>query len=349
MGLDVGFICDKTTEDDFARKVFSELETLCSLGSKRIAMSRLPGMSDVRAMNAISEFCETAKPTVIHGHGAKGGAYARLLAGRLNAKAIYTPHGGSLHYGSTSPAGAVFLGLEKILRRCTDGLIFESQFSADTYAKKIGAYPSSHRVIHNGLKEHEFDCWSDKNADYDFVFVGEMRLLKGVDVLLDAIAEISQQRSLKVLLVGAGPDKEYFEQRIATLNLADYVTLSPPIFPATDAFNQGKCVVMPSLAESFPYIVLETAAAGCPLIATNVGGIPEIFGPAKDKLLPAGDAKVLATAMLSAMDDPQQALDTSKVIQAYVRSEFSMEKMTNEIVAYYEQLLGTNELIPEVS
>jgi glycosyltransferase involved in cell wall biosynthesis len=338
-GLSVGVICDSSTEDTFAFNEFDELEPLCSLGIRRIPMSRLLGTSDLRTLREISNYCQKTKPNIIHGHGAKGGAYARLLASRVGAKSIYTPHGGSLHYATTSPAGVIYMGLERFLKRGTDGLIFESQYSADTYARKLGSFPCRHKVIHNGLKDHEFDCWTDKDAQYDFVYVGEMRKLKGIDVLLEAIAELQLTRELKVLLVGAGPDEAYFKERIGSLNIERSITLSGPIFPATDAFNQGRCVVMPSLAESFPYIVLETIAAGCPLITTSVGGIPEIFGPHKDALLPAGDAQALSAAMKQMMDNPDQALIKSQEIQGYVKSQFSLEKMLDEIDTYYREVL----------
>ena len=67
--------------------------------------------------------------------------------------------------------------------------------------------------------------------------------------------------------------------------------------PARAAFALGRLLVAPSRAESLPYIILETAAAAVPLITTNVGGIPEIFGPQAGRLVPPGDAAALARAI----------------------------------------------------
>ena len=78
----------------------------------------------------------------------------------------------------------------------------------------------------------------------------------------------------------------YFE-----LGLDGVVDVSPPIYPVTKALAKGKCIVIPSLAESLPYVVLETAAAAVPLLTTKVGGIPEIFGKSADRLLPPADAE----------------------------------------------------------
>ena len=63
--------------------------------------------------------------------------------------------------------------------------------------------------------------------------------------------------------------------------------------------------MVPSRSESLPYVVLEAAAAGIPIIATAVGGIPEIFGPEADRLVPAADAQALATAIADALDDSE--------------------------------------------
>ncbi len=340
-GLSVGVIYDSSTEDDHAKQIFEELSSLCVLGITRVPMSRTLTYSDLASLKQITEFCKKIQPDIIHGHGAKGGAYARLVGSRSDTKAVYTPHGGSLHYAATSPVGMVYLGLERILKKKTHGLIFESQYSADTYRQKLGQFPCDHKVIHNGLKEAEFDCLSVDNAEYDFIFVGELRMLKGIDVLLQAILKIEKTHPVKILIVGAGPDEAYFRKKIENLGLNRIVEISPPIFPATNAFNLGRCVVMPSLAESFPYIVLEALAAGCPLITTNVGGIPEIFGPYKDDLIAAGDVSALADALIFAMENPDQLAVRSTQIQAFIKSQFGIQKMLDEVKLYYDEILGS--------
>ncbi len=346
-GLVVGIICDSLTGDAQADKVLAELEPLCSLGIRRIPMSRTLSHLDPRAIKKIAAFCRSIKPKILHGHGAKGGAYARLLAKKNRGmKAVYTPHGGSLHYDATSVAGALYLGLERLLKKRTHGLIFESQYGADAYQSKLGDFPCAHQVIHNGLQEKEFGLWSSEHADFDFVFVGELRLLKGVDVLLRALACIHAQRPVTALIVGTGPDETYFKQQVVALQLEAAVTFSGPIFPATDAFNRGRCVVMPSLAESFPYIILEALAAGSPLIATDVGGIPEIFGQYQSALIAAGDVPELTEAMTEALDHPSQLMSRSAKLQQQVAAQFSVSGMSQKIRAYYQQILTGSDQQP---
>ncbi len=339
-GLQIGIICDSTTGGEHAVKTLEKLESSCSLGIHRLAMSRNLGFSDIQIFRKLAQIYDTTKPDIIHSHGGKGGAYGRLLTGKLNAKTIYTPHGGSLHYSLNSPAGIVYLSLEKLLKPFTDGLIFESQFSADTYSKKIGAFSCVHRVIHNGLKENEFAPVNNEKAEFDFVFVGELRKLKGLEVLLKAVLQLKTHHKTNLLIVGAGPDEDLFKQQAHKMGIDDLVTFLPPVFPATQGFSQARYIVIPSLAESFPYIVLEATAAKIPLLTTRVGGIAEIFGPYADNLIPANDPDALANAMQKMIKEPEETKKIAELLQIHVKSLFKTETMVNKTIEFYQQVLS---------
>ncbi|MEQ1529503.1 MAG: glycosyltransferase family 4 protein [Methylococcales bacterium] len=347
MGLNVGIVCDASTGADNAVNKLQQLEPYCKLGIHRLPMSRSLGVADVKVVQNLPELCKTMQLHIVHGHGAKGGAYGRFLAKRIKAKAIYTPHGGSLHYSMTNPVGAIYLTLERYLKKLTDGIIFESQFSADAYQKKIGALPCAHKVIHNGLREPEFSVLNRPNSKNQLVFVGEIRQLKGLDVLFQALALLKlgglflkKEAQTKLLVFGAGPDEDFFKKRVQELGLNHIVSFNPPIFPATEAFKQAQCVIIPSLAESFPYIVLEAAAAKVPLLTTKVGGIPEIFGPYADHLLPPGDADLLAKAIQETLDNNAAAEQFAGQLYDYVHDHFTFMQMVEKTVVFYQELLS---------
>jgi len=342
-GLQVGIACDVRTGGDFAEITLEALEPDCSLGIHRIPVSRKPGWSDLKAIRLLSRVCKKNSPDILHGHGAKGGAYARLLASRLGVKAVCTPHGGSLHYSSASPSGSLYLSLERMLKQRTDGMIFESEYARQAYLEKVGraSFPSC--VIHNGLYDSEFAALTQDTRHYDFVFVGEMRKLKGIDVLLDALALVRQQRIVTLLMAGSGRDETRLHTRIKELGLNEAITLSPPVYPATKAMVQGACVVAPSLAESLPYLVLETIAAGVPILTTRVGGIPEIFGPYAHRLLPPGDADSLARAMLKVLEDPGAAHGEAETLRRHAASHLRVSQMVQATIDFYEQITGLQE------
>jgi glycosyltransferase involved in cell wall biosynthesis len=107
--------------------------------------------------------------------------------------------------------------------------------------------------------------------------------------------------------------------------------------PTRAALTLGRIVVLPSRAESFPYVVLEAAAAGKPLIATNVGGIPEIFGPYADCLVPPDNAGALANGILTALEQPTETLAAAQSLRARVEAEFSIDTMVDAVLNSYQQ------------
>jgi len=98
-------------------------------------------------------------------------------------------------------------------------------------------------------------------------------------------------------------------------------------------------MVVPSRAESFPYVVLETAAAGKPMIATRVGGIPEIFGTLSDALVPADDVNALAAAIARTLDDPGAAEALAQRLQTSVAGAFTVRTMVDGVMAAYQTAL----------
>jgi glycosyltransferase involved in cell wall biosynthesis len=110
--------------------------------------------------------------------------------------------------------------------------------------------------------------------------------------------------------------------------------------PARSAFAMGRLLVIPSRAESLPYIVLEAAAAGVPLITTRVGGIPEIFGPDSADLVPPGDPAVLAQAIGLRLLDLGATRAAGLRLQARVRETFSAQAMTEGVLAAYRAALA---------
>lgn len=352
LGAEVGVICDSRTGGSEISVALSRLEDNCALGLTRIPMTRQVGLNDWRTYRTIAKLAGKLDVDVLHGHGAKGGAYARLAGRRLRkrkgTKVAYTPHGGVLHYSPSTLSGRIYLGLERRLMSLTDGMIFESYYAANRYAELIGPAPCAARVIHNGLNRHEF--YESLLADdaVDFVFIGELRKLKGLDVFLEALAAHQNIFPGRAIIVGGGPDEKYFKRMARKLGLTSRVVFSGPQ-PARTAFVRARCVVVPSLAESLPYIVLEAAAAQMPLIATNVGGIPEITGDVPMPLLPPGDVEALAGQLRAFLADPKPFLVRAEALQKYVRQNFSVDEMTREMVDFYIADMGAGiHKLPEL-
>ncbi|CAN5515843.1 glycosyltransferase family 4 protein [soil metagenome] len=332
LGHDVAILCDATSGGDAARQALAATEPFCRLGIHRIAMSRMPGFGDIAAARQAATLAGTLAPDVIHGHGAKGGFYARLAGRRLGARTFYTPHGGSLHYEWTSPAGLTFLSAERALLRSTSGLLFVCHYERQVFARKIGLGRTPNRVVHNGLWPEEFAPVEAQQGASDLLFIGELRALKGVSDLLAAIAHMSPVRRVSATIAGDGPDRASFEAEAARLGIAGQVVFTGAM-PARQAFPLGRLFVMPSRAESFPYVVLETVAAGLPVIATAVGGIPEIL-PTSD-LVPARDPQALSAAIAARLAEGTRGDAAAAQTRDLIRSRFTAAGMAAAITEFY--------------
>ncbi|MEM7777123.1 MAG: glycosyltransferase family 4 protein [Pseudomonadota bacterium] len=348
-GYAVGIICDANAQDSLTAQRLAALEMDLDLGIHRVAMARGLAPSDFSAAQRIRGIVSDLAPDILHGHGAKGGAYARLAVGGIHVRlpedgpaVVYTPHGGSLHYSPWSPAGFIFLALERRLARATSGIVFESDYSRRVYAEHVGAVPCATVVVPNGLLPEEFGQHLPIDGARDLLFVGELRHLKGVDTLLHALAKLNQDQGRRVTtrIVGEGPDGDAFRSLADQLGLADVVTFDGAM-PAADAFPTCRFLVVPSRAESLPYIVLEAAAQGLPMLATRVGGIPEIVSETDTPLLPPDDPDALADAIAQALVNPGARAQAAQQLQARVKKRFTVDAMCNAIGSFYQNARQT--------
>jgi glycosyltransferase involved in cell wall biosynthesis len=340
-GHAVGLVVDSLANDAQTEGKLAALLPYAALGIHRFAMPRVLGAGDLRTPFAVRKLARSLDIDVLHGHGAKGGFYARLARIGSRAVALYTPHGGVLHFSRSSLSGRVFHQLERALMAQTGAIIFESAYAQATYAGLIGQPTCPTEVIHNGLAPDEFVPVPPLADAADFVFVGELRDLKGIFVLAEALVGVTRADGSPATLVmaGDGPSRGEFESQIARLGLQQRVTLLGAQ-PARPTFAKGRVAVVPSLAESLPYVVLEAAAARLPVIATAVGGIPEIFGPTSAKLVPAGNPVALGAAMQQVLDHPQAAQAEMRERLAHIENRFSLGTMTASIEGLYRAVLA---------
>jgi len=337
-GLEVGVLVDSNSSDGLTAKRLADLAQQLPLGLHSIPMGRAPGISDLKCIRETHRLSKELGIDVLHGHGAKGGLYARFGGSLPSAEKrhrplrFYTPHGGSLHYFDGSVKGNVYVSAEAGLLRLTDGIIFESAFARGRFESCIRLDGVANKVIPNGLLQADFELRELEDNAAEFVFVGELRHLKGVDVLLDALSQLSGKA--RAVIVGDGPDGAQFKAQAHRLGLGARVSF-PGVMPARDAFGLGKVLVMPSRAESLPYIALEAAAAGVPLIATQVGGVPEIVEGSDTRLVAAGDAGALACAMSIANDDYAAAAVRAERLRQCVNDRFTTEHMMRCVLEFY--------------
>lgn len=342
-GHQLGIFCDSLTGGAHEDRLFEEIRPKLALGLTRIPMRRAITPGDAAALWRSYRHFNHIQPDILHSHGAKGGAYARIIGSLMRVSGsrvarLYCPHGGSIHYDPASIKGKLFFALERFMERMTDRLVFVSRYEENGYSGKVGKPRCPTTLVYNGLSAAEFEPVATSANAADFLYIGMMRDLKGPDVFLDALkALLDQGLDVTAHFVGDGPDKAGYIDTVRNSPLAEHVTIHDAM-PAREAFAMAETVVVPSRAESMPYIVLEAIAAAKPVICTNVGGIPEIFGDESGKLVEPGNVSALSNAMAAALNDSEAGAD-ALVRQQKLKERFSVDVMARDVMQAYRDCM----------
>ncbi|MFB9267815.1 glycosyltransferase family 4 protein [Bradyrhizobium erythrophlei] len=334
-GHHVGIIADSLTGGERAQAALAEIAPRLKLGVRRVAIRREPRIVDVAVAARIAGLIWKLKPDVVHGHGAKAGAYIRLRPRSKRTIRVYTPHGGSLHYPLDTFKGNFYSYLERALMNSTDLFLFESAFARDTYQRTVGVPSGLVRCVFNGVTSEEFEPVTKADDATDVVYVGEFRHIKGADLLIDAVAKLrAEGTSVTLTLGGDGEETETLKAQAKRLALGDAVRFIGHV-KARYGFSKGSLLVVPSRGDSMPYVVIEAAAAGVPMVAANVGGIPEIFDTHTDALFAPSNVAAMADAIKAALDNPAATAARAQRLRERISEHFSQQAMVEGVLAGY--------------
>ena len=334
-GHQVGIVADTLTGGERANQALTQIGPRLKLGVHRLAIRREPSLSDALVWLRFQRLIRQLKPHVVHGHGAKAGAFFRLKTSPIDTIRVYTPHGGSLHYPLNTLKGAFYSRLERALMNNTDLFLFESAFARDTYQRTIGTPKGLVRCVFNGVTADEFDPIIRAADATDIVYVGEFRHIKGADLVIDALARLhADGKPLTLTLAGDGEEMAALKAQVERLGLTHSVRFIGHV-QARCGLSQGKLLVVPSRGDSMPYVVIEAGAAGIPMVAAKVGGIPEIFGPHTDALFAPNIVGAMADAIETALDDPNAAQARARSLRERIFVHFSQKAMVEGVLAGY--------------
>jgi glycosyltransferase involved in cell wall biosynthesis len=338
----VGIVADSRTGGERADAAFDEIAPRLKLGVHRLPIHREPFPTDIVVWAHFTRLIRQLKPDVLHGHGAKAGAFIRLRRRSEHAIRVYTPHGGSLHFPRKTLKGSLYGCMERALMNSTDLFLFESAFARDTYQRTIGSPSGVMRCVFNGVTADEFDPIVRAEDATDVVYVGEFRHIKGADLLIDAVARLhADGKPVTLTLAGDGEELNALRARVQKLGLAEAVRFIGHV-KARHGFSKGKLLVVPSRGDSMPYVVIEAAAAGVPMVASNVGGIPEIFGSHTEALFAPKIVAAMADAIETALEDPDAMLTRAKSLRERIFLHFSQKAMVEGVLTGYRDALANH-------
>lgn len=334
-GHEVGILADSLTGGERAEAALKEIAPKLKLGVYRLAIRREPHPIDSVTALHFLRLARSLKPDVLHGHGAKAGAFVRLRGKSKKSIRVYTPHGGSLHYPPGTLKGGAYARMERALMNRTDLFLFESAFARDTYLRVVGKPTGLVRCVFNGVTASEFDPVPVAEDATDLVYVGEFRDIKGADLLIEAVARLrADGKPITLTLAGDGEETEALKALVSRLNLGDAVRFIGHV-RARFGFSKGKLLVVPSRGDSMPYVVIEAAAAGIPMVAASVGGIPEILGPHTSGLFVANSIGAMADAIEIALGDMDATRERARNLRERIFVHFSQKAMVDGVISGY--------------
>jgi glycosyltransferase involved in cell wall biosynthesis len=211
---------------------------------------------------------------------------------------------------------------------------------------EAGVEPERIRLIHSGIDPQRFDRCADgsASAEYEAVvgIIASLEERKGHRYLFEAAAILKQRgHRIKYLVAGEGSARRELEERVKALNLGDEVRFCGFVSDAPAFLSQIDIFILPSLYEGLGVAVLEAMAAGKPVIASRVGGLPELVADGETGLLVAPkNVEGLVEAIARLADDKSLAREMGRKGAARALASFSLENMAAQNEAYYYELLG---------
>jgi len=313
---------------------------------------------DLRAILRLARLIRRERPAILHTHTAKAGAVGRiaaLLAGDARPPiVVHTFHGHVLrgYFGRTMTFG--FRTLERWLARTTTSLVAVSpEVRDDLVALRVA--PASkftvvrlgidlaHRIASDGAQRRETRRQMGLRDDAFVVgWVGRMTAVKNTDSLVRALQTLVDLGvDARLLLVGDGPDRDHLERyahELGVMKRCLFLGYQEDVARFYDAID---ALVLPSVNEGTPVSVIEALAAGRPVVATRVGGVPDIVRDGVDGYLVApGDPSELAERLVRLARDPDRRARMGADGRARVLQRYTVARLVDDVDLLYRSLLA---------
>jgi glycosyltransferase involved in cell wall biosynthesis len=318
---------------------------------------RISPFNDIKSFVSIFRILRKSKPDIVHTHTSKAGILGRLAAWMARVPIIiHTPHGHVFygHFGKS--LSRIFLQMEKLLGRITHHHIALTQEECNDYLTLGVSRPNNTSVIHSGVDVDRFiegakqrtKKRKELGVPADSLVIGHVGWLipiKGVTHLVNAMAKIAEQfpKSLLVL-VGKGDNKGHEEiklkEQVERAGLADKVRFLGWRSDVDEIMGCFDIFVLPSLNEGMGRVLVEAMAAGLPIVASCVGGIPDLVKDGQNgTLVPPEDAIALGNSIAALLEDKKKRKRMGQAGKKMCR-QYSTEAMVTQIDNLYRELLG---------
>lgn len=284
---------------------------------------------------------------IVHTHTSVGGFLGRIAARARGVPVVlWSIHGWAFHYPMGSISRIFWRTIERFLDFFTDHYVAVSRNMMEVGIQGSITTPEKVSVIYHGIEVDAYDTPVNQNNLRKELGIGEniplvgnigrMEPQKAVDDFLKAAKFVKGTiQKVKFLIVGDGPLKHAMEKLSIELGIQDDVLFVGWKKNIKDYASIMDVVCMPSLWEALPFLLLEVMALRKPVVATRVGGIPEVVEDGKTGILvPPSKPEIMARAIIDIIANKRTAEEMGKAARQRVQHLFSVEKM----IMHYERL-----------
>ena len=323
------------------------------LKKRKIPVFQVPmrGRADMAAISAVTKLLKKYDPDVIHTHGQRAGLVGRMASKGMPFKRVHTEHTYTHEFKLANPLlHWTHLRVMRMLDGGTDKVIAVSnavrKFLIDSRISK----PEKVVTIYNGItplsrkvSQEDVQKFKDKYhiAPDDIVIgtVGSFNQAKDTSTLIRAVVRMAKKwPKIKLVLVGKGPLKFKLEKLVKKLGLEEQVVFTGALENVLPALKTFRIFVLPSLSEAFGVTILEAMKAEVPVVATKVGGIPEIIIQNHNGILvEPKDSKKLAGVLMKLLNDKKLQIKLAKNGAATL-PKFSADRMIERTEDIYSSL-----------
>ncbi len=362
---------EEFTETDEGRRLADGVEVARIRGLGRAVKPT----DDLRALRALVALCRRFRPHLVHTHTAKAGALGRVAAaiasrtpGGPPAPALVHTFHGHVFRGYFGRVGtAVTIAVERLLGRLTDRLVTLSPILRDEIAEAL-TLPRRHAptIVQLGLDlDHLLQAESRRgelrgelglpDATPIVGAVGRLVPIKAFDRLIEAFAAIPAPGggpAPVLVIAGDGSERARLEELAAALGVADRVVLLGFRHDLDRLYAGVDVLAISSKNEGTPLAIIEAFAAATPVVATAVGGVPDLFratGPTADGVRPCAEGALvadhrdragLARALGALLADPERRRVAGAAAREGARDRFAAARLVRDVEALYDELLA---------
>lgn len=302
---------------------------------------RVSTRSYLRERRLVRALCRELGPDIVHTHGYRPDVVDAGVARGLGIATVTTVHG---FIGNTL-RGRVYEWLQRRAFRRFDAVVAVARTQRASLTAS-GVPPERIHVVPNALDATNFEspeaareAWGVARGTFHVGWVGRLSSEKGPDVLLDALSALEGE-DLQVSMVGEGRLSGALRSRAAGTGVADRVRWHGRVPEAGALFRGFDLLVLSSRTEGTPMVLLEAMAGGVPVVATRVGGVPDVVSPAEAHLVEPDDPGALAAAIRDVREDRPAARRRARAARERFEARFSAEAWIGTYQEIYRGILG---------